>query len=402
MQVLDHQPDTRSFSNEEGHFIEGFLIGTKRNDANWRINKHTAHQLVQKFVGRDFAIIPHLIQTPLSQGGGGHYFGQDTKEDLLKGYADNSHGKYHKILGPYSYNDGTDDYFYNAIIKLRDSKAASALIEHGANTWEPFSISPHIWPRLGPDNDIYDWEPIGGALVIKGAYGSQAVISKLCKGTSAQCEKSLGASTSTCEKGDEETAQIISSIVSKSASIQTSMPENKEATNTPQVTTLAEVVKPNSNATVNAQEAITNAQITKVVTPEQFAEAEKRNQELEKQVTELRTKDKLNTLNNMFVKVKDEKAKDELIKKYSKYDNVDQLKEFITEVYPILRASEEEEKPAEENKEEPKTEGKKGKAASLPKEPDLPKEETSESKAASVPVNKLQEILRFQMSGGRA
>jgi len=177
------------------------------------------------------------------------------------------------------------------------------------------------------------------------------------------------------------------------------MPENKDSvTNTPQVTTLtAEVAKP--NATVNAQEAITTATLTKVVTPEQFAESEKEREELKKQVTELRTKDKLNTLNNMFVKVKDEKAKEELIKKYSKADNVDQLKEFITEVYPILRASEEEKE--EDNKEEPKVETKKGKAASLPKEPELPKEET-ESKAASVPVNKLQAIHQFINSGGRA
>jgi len=399
VQILAHNPEIQSYSTEDGHYITGFLIGTKLNDARWAINKNTGHDHVKKFVGTDFAIIPELINTPISQGGGGHYFGQDTKADLLKGYADNSHGKITRVKGPYSYNDGSDDYYYNFDIKLRDSKAASALTEHGASTWVPYSVSPHIWPLEGPDHDFTKWDPIGVALVIKGAYGPQAVISKMCKGTAVQCEKSMGASTSTCEKGDEQTAQIISSIVSKSASSQLSMPENKDSvTNTPQVTTLtAEVAKP--NATVNAQEAITTATLTKVVTPEQFAESEKEREELKKQVTELRTKDKLNTLNNMFVKVKDEKAKEELIKKYSKADNVDQLKEFITEVYPILRASEEEKE--EDNKEEPKVETKKGKAASLPKEPELPKEET-ESKAASVPVNKLQAIHQFINSGGRA
>ena len=146
MQILAHNPEIESYSDASGEYIKGFLIGTKLNDANWKINKTTGHDLIKKFEGTDFAIIPELITKPLSEGGGGHYFGQDTKDDLIKGYAENSHGKYHKILGPYSYNDGTDDYFYNAIIKLRDSKAAAIMMELGPKLWEPFSVSPHIWP----------------------------------------------------------------------------------------------------------------------------------------------------------------------------------------------------------------------------------------------------------------
>ena len=422
MQILAHNPEIHTYSDETGDYITGFLIGTKPNDARWQISKKTGHDLVQKFIGKDFAIIPELITKPLSEGGGGHYFGQDTLVDLKKGYADNSHGKYHKVLGPYSYNDGTDDYWYNAIIKLRDSKAASELVKHGKDTWVPYSVSPHIWPLAGPDEDIYNWEPIGGALVIKGAYGPQAVISKLCRGTAAACEKSLGAVSTErinevlnevakpCEIKDRELAETISSQVSKAASIQTSMPESKADTvtsNAPVVTTLtAEVAKPNSNATVNAQDAITSAQLsTKIVTPEQFAEAEKRNTELEKQVKQLLEDKKLNILNTMFAKVKDEKVREELVKEFTKRDNVDELKQFLDRVYPILRASEEEEKPAEEDKPEGDNETgaqqkkAKSKGASLPSEPMIPRDE---SKAASIPVrSKLQEILRFQMTGGR-
>ena len=406
MQVLSHNPEIESYSDATGDYIKGFLIGTKLNDANWKINKQTGHDLIKKFEGTDFAIIPHLLNTPLSKGGGGHYFGQDTPEDLKKGYAENSHGKYHKILGPYSYNDGTDDYWYSAIIKLRDSKAASELVKHGKETWVPYSVSPHIWPKAGPDSDIFDWEPIGGALVIKGAYGPQAVISKMCKGTSAQCEKSLGASIETitpCEKNDEELAEIISSLVSKTANSPHTMSESKDAVTTPQITTLtAEVAKPNTNATVNAQEAITNAQVTKIVTPEQFAEAEKRNSELEKQVKQLLEDKKLNTLNNLLIKVKDEKAKEELIKKYSKHENVDLIKEIVNDWFPVLKASEEEQKPeAEDNGNGEKQAKPKSKGASLPAEPAILKEET-DSKAASIPVNKLQEILRHMRSGGRS
>jgi len=403
VQILAHNPEVTSYSNDEGHFITGFLIGTKLNDARWAINKTTGHDNVKKFVGTDFAIIPELINKPLSEGGGGHYFGQDTRDDLLKGYADNSHGKITRVKGPYSYNDGTDDYYYNFDIKLRDSKAASVLLQNGANTWVPYSVSPHIWPLEGPEDNFTRWDPIGVALVIKGAYGPQAVISKMCKGTATQCEKSMAGSSSTCQEKDTELAQIISSLVGKVASSPHTMPEgNKDsATNTPVVTTLtADVAKP--NATVNAQEAITSAQITKVVTPEQHTELEKKFIEQEKIITELKNKDKLNTLNNLLVKSKDEKAKEELIKKYSKFDNVDQIKEIINDWFPVLKASEQEEdKPAEDKDAGEEKQLKKGKAASLPKEPELPKEDT-ESKAASVPVNKLQEILRFRMSGGRA
>ena len=77
----------------------------------------------------------------------------------------------------------------------------------------------------------------------------------------------------------------------------------------------------------------------------------------------------------MFAKVKDEKAKEELIKEFSKRENVDELKQFLERVYPILRASEqdEEEKPAmkkgrgrETGAQQQKA---KSKGASLPTEP---------------------------------
>jgi hypothetical protein len=418
--VLAQDPQLQTYSNEEGHFITGFLIGTKLNEAKWRVSPKTLHTQVQKFIGKDFAIIPKLIKTPLSKGGGGHYFGDDTPLDLLKGYAENSHGKYIRVKGPYSYNDGTDDYYYNFDAKLRDSKAAAVLIDLGPQLWVPFSHSPHIFPTSGPDDDIREFEAIGGALVIKGAYGPQAIISKLCQGTAAQCEKSLGASQpiTICEKKDTEIAEIISSLVSKSASSQHIMPDNKEgtATNTPQVTNLTvDVATPKSNATVNSQEAVTNAQaqVPKFATPEEYAESEKKRLELEKQVTELSNWKRQTTASLMFSNVKDEKQREELVKKYSKYDNLDQLKEFLAEVYPILKASEEPEaeedeqdKPKEGEQQEAKkatTTATKSKGASLPPEPQVAvKEETAESKAASVPVNKLQEILRHMNSRGRA
>jgi hypothetical protein len=408
VQVLQHEPETKSWSDDTGDYVHGFLIGTKPNDAKWRVSKKTIHNLVQKFVGRDFAIIPHLIEKPLSQGGGGHYFGLDTYDDLIRGYAANSHGKYVKVKGPYSYNDGTDDVFYTADIKLRDSKAASVLMELGPKMWTPFSVSPHIWPLEGPDNDITNWEPIGGALVIKGAYGPEAIISKMCRGTSAQCEKSLGASTTMqCNDTENRVAEIISSHVSLAGSTSHIMPENAnpsppaaQVTN-PTVTEVKAAEAPKVSATLESQQAITNA---KIVTPEQYAESEKRRQELEKQVTQLVNEAKINTLNTMFAKVKDEKVKKELLDEFGKLDKekVDLINSSLSRLYPILKASEQEEPQPSTEETEPngkKEQKAKSKSASLPKEPELPKQET-ESKAASAPVNKAKVIAEF-LRGGR-
>lgn len=457
MQALatETSPEFETFTNDEGSFVKGFLIGTKPNDARWRINPRTAHDIVQKFIGKDFAIIPELINTPLSEGGGGHYWGNDTYDDLLKGYSENSHGKYIKILGPYAYDDGTDDFFYNAIIKLRDSKAASELIKHGKDTWVPYSVSPHIQPRGGTDDDITDWEPIGGALVIKGAFGPGAVLSKLCKGTMEQCEKSLGGSTTStkgfiitnnyvktpCEKTDAAIAEKISSLVSKSASSQTSMSDNKgaiTATNAndsqPKITELTAEVKATpvkmGNPTVDSQSAITQAKsanenLTRVMTGEEWNALQKEREEtkkaLEEQnkvITELRNDKKRNTLNQVFAKIKDDKKRNELVEKYMKVENLEEKLAFLSEINPVLSSGEAEREPnpeEEDNEDEgggeqqakaAKKNNKESKGGSSTIMTPEPRYISEESKAGSVtttttatPPNKLREILGFNSGG---
>ena len=213
-------PDKSQFFHDEtGNYINSYLISTKSNDANWRIHKSTGHEKVKTFLNRDFPIIPELIKTPPEKGGGGHVRG--TKEEVLRKYADNSHGKIIKILGPYYYKDGTDDYYYRAITKLSNSRAAAALVEHGKDTWIPYSVSPHIFIKEGNDLDGWtDWEGAGLCLVIKGAFGEESIITKLCKGSESQCMNSLVASTT--ETLDKTLAQIISSHISKFASSQQS------------------------------------------------------------------------------------------------------------------------------------------------------------------------------------
>lgn len=268
MQVLDFvaeqglPQEVRSFSNDHGHFIETFLISTKRNDANWFIRPETGHEKVKTFQNRDFPIIPKLIQKPIKDGGGGHVKG--TRAEILKAYADASHGKIVKILGPYYYKDGTDDYYYRAITKLNDSRAAAALVEHGANTWIPYAVSPHIFVNEGSDLDgWHDWEGAGLCLVIKGAYGPQATITKMCKGTEAQCMNSLVASTT--ETLDQTLAQIISSHISKIASSQQSDMSKPEQSSNDALTNAQPpqqaAASPSTNTTVDPQRAITGEQV---------------------------------------------------------------------------------------------------------------------------------------------
>ena len=419
-------------SDDTGHYITGFGISTKPADGDWSIDRETGHDIIPKFQGRHFAIIPELINTPIRLGGGGHYWGKDTLEDLLAGYEKHSHGIITNIRGPFYYNDGTKDYRYDFDIKLSGSKAAAALREHGARTWVPYSISPHVYHGPLAQPPYKQWEPIGAALVIKGGFGPEAVIRKLCTGTKEACEKSfstsaVASSTSLCPTEDANVAEIISSYVSKSGSSKTEMPENKADTSTPvvtelvsQTTTKAEEVATKTNPTVDSQQALTNAgrQSTKLYTADEFEKLQKRLSELEESNTTLKNKDKLNTLNTIFAKVKDPKKKQELIDKYVKYDDVDRIRDIISEVYPVLKSSEEPEEPEEQEKEneEGETQAGKKKAAKgskagstkiLTPESSIPdkgteKDKEGESKAASTAApNKAKEIADFLNSGGR-
>lgn len=323
----------------------------------------------------------------IRQGVDAHYYGDGSEQSILSGYKQYSHGTYQKVLGPFPYNDGTDDVYYDCIIKLHNSKAAAALVENGQKTWIPFAHSPHIWPIEGPDDNITDFRFLGGALVVKGAYGANAVISKMCKGTAPVCTKSLSASV------DEQTAQIITSLVSKAASTQLSMAENipNDVTKAP-IELKTEPVSPANPAPVN-QLTITAEELQKIK-DEAVAKADAIWKE---KVTALETKDKNNTLNIVFAKVKDPTVRDALIKKYLPQD-VDLVKQAVDDA--IAHLSQEEEPKPEEKPEEPPVSGKKSKSASI----ELPKEPVAEveSKTASAPVNKAVELAKWFKSGGKA
>ena len=377
--------------NEDSHILETFLISTKPNEAKWCISKETGHDKVKTFLGKHFIIIPELIQKPLEQGGGGHYFGTDSKDDLLKGYRNHSHGLISRVKGPFSYNDGTDDYFYKANIKLSGSKAANALIENGSNTWIPFAVSPHIWPLKGTDDNVEDWEGIGLALVIKGAYGQDAVVTKYCKGSNMVCERSL-ASSILCDKEDSSLAAMISSLVNQTDNkgiMSTVTQVNPNDFNKQQVQPQVPEVKVNETK----QDNIT-------LTKEEYDSLNKKLDEskvLEAKVTSLENEYKTNVLNSMLVDVEDESVKKTLFDKYFASD-VKQLNEFYNDINAhvipnkVKKATEEATAEAKKNLiEENKTKSKAGSSIQLKPEP---KQET-ESKAASVPqVNTVSQLRR--------
>lgn len=402
MQLLEPSTvtDIHSYSDESGHYIRGHLIDTRLNGNNWRIKppvERLTKILNEQVPDKDFMIDAKL----LAERKDAHYYGNGTKEDIMRGYAEKSHGKYQKVLGPFSYNDGTDDVYYEFIAKLHNSKAAAALMEHGSKSWIPFSHSAHIWQTEGPDWEITDFEFLGGALVDRGAYGPDAVISKMCKGTAPVCTKSLSASKiDNAIQGvieDEKTAKIITSLVSKAASIHSSMSENipNAVSNAPIPVAELKPEPSQSQPPVN-QITITAEQIQKIK-DEAIAKSELVWKE---KVTALETKDKINTLNLVWAKVKDPTVKEALIKKYQTLENVDIVKEIADDVLKNLSTEEEKKEEEKPVAEEPTTTAKKSKSASLElaKEPDIP--EVKESKTASQQTdNPAQLINRFIMGG---
>ncbi len=369
MQILE-PPQTKSYSTEDGHFIKTFLISTKPNDANWQISKETGHDKVKSFIGKPFVIIPEHLSSTIQKG---HVFA-DTKEALLEEYKKHTHGIIESISSPFFYGDGTDDYFYTANIKLNDSKAASALIEHG-NTWNTFSVSPHIW-----GDPLSDWEGISLSLVPQGAYGKDAVVSKYCKGERKVCTNSLAAS-------DSLAAATISSLLAQN--------ENKgimssTTVQVPQVTQVpTEPVKQQEQPKQDNSKLEELESLKKQLAEEQLARKEK-----EETVTKLLNKDKTNTLNKIFGEVKDESIRKTLIDKYLPQDT-DILNDFYqdvnTHVLPSLveaaksqAEAELKQKTVEENK------GKSKAASTLPKEPQV-----TESKAASIVPKSVNEIIKF-------
>lgn len=325
--------------NESGDYIEGFLIGTKQTKNGWWVDKQSLPQVVNGFVNTDFIIIPEKIAHNIDA----HYHG-NTKEDTIKGYKDYSHGKLQKVLGPFSYDDGTDDFYYKHITKLSNSKAASILNEYGSATNLPFSISPHIWQDdLEANDHVIKFTPIGVALVHEGAFGEIAVINKMCNGSQNACHKSLGAANkhcNCCQNTDENIAKIVSSQLSKSASnnkLSTNLSSGADTGNSG-AGNLTNNTNPTSNTTVNPQNTLTSEpqkdsnQI--VLTKEQYdamIKQVKDSENTKNQLQSLTNERNIEKVNAIFTPyVTDENVRNSLVEKYK--GNAEILKGFWADI----------------------------------------------------------------------
>jgi len=384
---------------EDVHLIRTFLFSTKTTknpDPNYDFNvsRENGHIKAKEYLGTDFAIIPHRIFAPLEEGRGGHV-ASGSYEEEMKEIKDNSHGKIEKLYGPFYYEDSPKDYWYDAGIKLSGSKAASVLIDNGSKTWTKFAVSPHVWSHEGEKNlDIIDYKPMGLFLVIKGSYGDEAVIKKMCTGSALKCGMSLAASIqamlhSKDEPNEENVAETLNSFINlkdtKSVNMQEQKVENfTEPLQVKEVPQIVSVTTTNTTDPIKTEveETVTKVEVPKGITisNEEF-EAYKKEREEHKQLV---LENKTNKLNTLFSVVEDADAKKELINKYIGKD-VNLLVTFSNDLLPHVEKF---------NKGKEVGESKASAVISSVLK-DEPKKEEGESKASAVVPNKVNEVLDF-------
>lgn len=371
MQILEEPRLVSETENVE--LIRTFLIGTKENEAQWKISKENGHQIAQKFIGKDFYIIPERIFKPLEEGRGGHTQ-EGSFESELAEIKKNSHGVIQKLYGPLSYDDGTDDYYYDAGVKLSNSKAASVLLENGSKTWTKFAVSPHLWRTRGPDDNILDAEAMGLALVIKGAYGDDAVVRKYCSGGAVKCNESLAASIQ----------DVITSLESKTNALNISMSAQQveQVSAQPTVTEIKAPVQETAKVVEQVKE-VYQPKVEGITISSEEYEAYKKEREEHKQLV---LENKTSKLNGMFSSVSDASEKEKLVEKYID-ENVNLLSRFLNDIKPHIENSVKsaEQVAAEANKSKTANQ-----PSSLRQEPKVEKkEENSKTAAVEATANDL-------------
>lgn len=410
MQILQSPIDTKV----DGHYINGFLIGTKQTQEQpipWRISKKTATlDLIKKrFLGKPFMILPNLIDNAGNPSFNGHFEGRN-KEETLKGYRDNAHGIIEDITGPFPYDDGSDDYYFKHITRLNGSRSASILQQYGQNTILPFATSPHIWldDNENPDNsEIENYDGVGLALVVKGAFGNISIINKMCSGSAGACKKSLSASTSVFNTDEQTASMLFSSLHSKTASTAPYMSVNTPINGTvPSVSQSADNTN-NANPTISPQTQLTQAPQSNnnqiVLTKEEYDRLTKSNEDIEatkKALAEIQNEYKTQVLTGLFSSehIADETTRNNLIEKWKGQD-VKLLKDFYNDISNSIFASILEKTKTEYESKKTETETKSKSASILKPEP---KPESNNSKSASIEETKVNEIalLRKYLNGG--
>lgn len=375
---------------EDVHLIETFLISDKLNEAGWALNRNTKTD-IQEWVGKDFVMIPEKIFDP-TESQPGHVSGDSYEEEMAE-IRKHSHGKIVKVKGPYNYDDGSDNRYFKAVVRLKDSLSANSLVENGNKTWVPFAVSPQIWREEGPRENVTKYKPMGLFLVIKGAYGENSVVEKMCTGSALKCGTSLSAAIHQLnhDTNDQHLSEVLTSYISVIDKNKVSMSaQTPEQVQTPvQNFTKPELVQHTLNQPVELKKDETIS-----LTKDEYDKLNKSNTEqadLKTEVEQLKKERNESIINQVFGSIEDQEARNKIFAKYAELKDARVVKQvyedFNTYILPkaIAKAT------------ESKTEVKSEKASVLKPEP---KSDKKESLSASVEtddisISECRSILRL-------
>ncbi len=319
-QLIDYR--LQSYKEDGKHYVNGYLIGTKTGDKGWGVHKDTFIENTKKFKGFPFIVSPKKFD-PTE-----HYLVGATYEEQLKNQKPVVRGELEDILGPFPYNDGTDDIFMKFKARIDDEEISKALLEGRL----PFGTSPYIWPTdeqgipidpatLTPEEraHVKHWIPVHEALVTQGTFGDIAKIGKQCLGPQGVCTQALAGSSESVAEYLSSQIDIGKQPTSNTMSDQTNVSDAK-----PQV---EQVQVPNTiNTTSQAPIQTPQVEKEKEVNPELEA-ALKELAEEKKERIKLTNIHKTSVLNSIFTNFESEDVKKSTIKKYIDAD-IDLLAEF--------------------------------------------------------------------------
>ncbi len=323
-QLIDYR--LQSFNEDGKHYVTGYLIGTKTGDKGWGVHKDTFIDNTKAFKGFPFIVSPKKFD-PTE-----HYLVGKTYEEQIVKQKPVIRGEIEDVLGPFPYNDGTDDIYMKFKARVDDKEISEALLTGRL----PFGTSPYIWPTdeqgspidpatLTPEEreHVKHWIPVHEALVTQGTFGDIAKIGKQCLGPQGVCTQALAGSSN-------DVAEYLSSQIhsenhdqSNTMSDQTNVSNDAKT----QVEQVPAVISTTSQAPIKTPVV----EETEVKENVEVASVKRELAEKDKIIQKLLNKDKQNVLSTIFVNFEDEDTKKATIKKYMEYD-VDVLSEFAADV----------------------------------------------------------------------
>ncbi len=326
--MLEYKPKLISYNKSNGkHYLRGFLIGTKKNKNGWSVSKDNFWESVQQYKDYPFIVSPKKFD-PLE-----HFWVGKDYESQLKDQEVVTKGKIVDILGPFKYDDGSDDLFAESEVEITDPNVSKALI---AGTL-PFDLSPFIWETdengvplqkfNSPREGVKHWKPVHQALVSDGAFGNHAntMVTRQCLGEQGECHRALVGST-------EDIYKFLSSQIYLSEHQDTVNMDNEI-----KVDTVADVAKVDN--VPKQEEQINKSPIQTLEAPKQEEQSNEDVEALKKELAEQKkTNQKLlnihqeGELSKIFLSFENEDAKKGVFKKWIGHERFDELLDFYSDI----------------------------------------------------------------------